>query len=135
MNIIVCVDKSNGMMFNNRRQSQDKELITKVMEISSDARLFMNEYSLSMFSEQENITTCKDFLLQAQAGDFCFIENDDIPSENIEDIYIFNWNRDYPADTYFTFDLKLNGFKRIKKEDFVGYSHKKITLEVYRRTK
>ena len=135
MNIIVCVDKSNGMMFNNRRQSQDKELITKVMEISSDARLFMNEYSLSMFSEQENITTCKDFLLQAQAGDFCFIENDDIPSENIEDIYIFNWNRDYPADAYFTFDLKLNGFKRIKKEDFVGYSHKKITLEVYRRTK
>lgn len=135
MNIIVCVDKNNGMMFNNRRQSQDRELITKVMEISSDARLFMNEYSLSMFSEQENITTCKDFLLQAQAGDFCFIENDDIPSENIEDIYIFNWNRDYPADTYFTFDLKLNGFKRIKKEDFVGYSHKKITLEVYRRTK
>ena len=135
MNIIVCVDKNNGTMFNNRRQSQDRELIAKIMEITSDARLFMNEYSLPMFSEQENITACKDFLSQAQTGDFCFIENADIPSDNIEDIYIFNWNRDYPSDTYFTFDLKLNGFKRIKKEDFVGYSHKKITLEIYRRTK
>ena len=35
------------------------------------------------------------------------------------------------GDKYFDFDLE--GFKRIKKEDFVGNSHKKITLEIYRR--
>ncbi len=135
MNIIVCVDKSNGMMFNSRRQSQDRELISKIIDISSNARLLMNEYSFSMFSEKSNINASNDFLAEAKLGDFCFIENEDIPTENIEDVYVFNWNRDYPADKYFTFDLKLNGFKRIKKEEFVGYSHKKITLEVYRRAK
>ena len=133
MNIIVCVDKNNGMMFNNRRQSQDRVLVSKIIEITSDARLLMSEYSAQMFSEYTDVISNNNFLSQAQSGDFCFIEDVEIPTENIENIYIFNWNRDYPADKYFTLDLKLNGFKRTKKEEFAGYSHKKITLEVFRR--
>ncbi len=133
MHIIVCVDKSNGMMFNNRRQSHDRKLVSKVIEISSDTRLLMSEYSAQIFSDCSNMISNNSFLSEAQFGDFCFIEEAEIPTENIEDIYIFNWNRDYPADKYFNLDLKLNGFKRVKKEEFVGYSHKKITLEVFRR--
>ena len=57
----------------------------------------------------------------------------EIPAKNIEDVYVFNWNRDYPADKYFTLDLKLNGFKRVKKEEFTGCSHKRITLEIYKK--
>lgn len=133
MNIIVCVDKSNGMLFNNRRQSQDSELISKITELTSGTRLLMSEYSAKMFSETANIITDNNFLSQAQSGDFCFIEDKGIPAENIEDIYVFNWNRDYPADKYFDFDLKSNGYKRIKKIDFAGNSHQKITLEIFRR--
>ena len=134
MNIIVCVDKSNGMMFNNRRQSQDKELISKIVELTSGARLLMSEYSAQMFGENAVIVADNNFITQAQSGDFAFIEETEIPTEQVEDIYIFNWNRDYPADTYFDFDLKANGYKRLKKIDFAGNSHKKITLEIFRRT-
>ena len=133
MNIIVCVDKSNGMMFNNRRQSQDKELISKIIELTSGARLLMSEYSAQMFLGNLDIVTNNDFISQAQSGDFAFIEETEIPNESIEDIYIFNWNRDYPADKYFDFDLKANGYKRVKKIEFAGNSHKKITLEIFRR--
>lgn len=133
MNIILCVDKSNGMLFNNRRQSQDRELISKITEISSAARLLMSPYSAQMFEQTDNIISDENFLSLAGTGDFCFIERAQLPAENIEDIYIFNWNRDYPADEYFTFDLKANGFKRVKKVEFAGYSHKKITLEIFRR--
>lgn len=134
MNIIICVDKSNGMMFNNRRQSQDRQVLAKILEITEGARLLMSEYSYQMFSETvSNIIANNSFLSQAQDGDFCFIENTDMPTEKIESVFIFNWNRDYPADKYFTIDLKLTGFKKVKKEEFVGYSHKKITLEIYRR--
>ncbi len=133
MNIIICVDKSNGMMFNNRRQSQDREVIKKIMDFSSGSGLFMSEYSAELFSEYTDKTVSDTFLSQAKSGDFCFIEDAEFSDESIENIYIFNWNRDYPADKYFTFDLKANGFKKVKKEDFSGYSHKKITLEIYRR--
>ncbi len=133
MNIIVCIDKSNGMMFNNRRQSQDRELIKKVIEICAGSRLLMSEYSGGMFSEYADAIVSNDFLSLAKTGDFCFVEDSEIPTEGIEGIYVFNWNRDYPADRYFIFDLIDNGFKKIKKEEFPGYSHKKITLTIYRR--
>lgn len=134
MNIIVCVDKKNGMLFNSRRQSQDRELIKKVIEICSGARLLMNEYSGEMFSEYSDVIVSDDFLSQAISGDFCFIEDEEIPTDNIDCVYVFSWNRDYPADKYFTFNLTANGFKKEKKEEFPGYSHKKITLTHYRRS-
>lgn len=133
MNVIVCVDKNNGMLFNNRRQSQDRELVKKVIKICSGGRLLMNEYSGKIFSEYSDVVITNDFLFQAKSGDYCFIEDVEIPTENIENIFLFNWNRDYPADKYFTFDLIANGFKKVKKEEFSGYSHKKITLTLYRR--
>jgi len=134
MNIVVCVDKSNGMLFNNRRQSHDKEVTTKIIELTSKSRLLMSEYSAQIFPKYSHIIADNNFLAQAQPGDFCFIEDTKIPTENIEDIYIFNWNRDYPADKHFDFDLKTNGYKKSKKIEFAGNSHKKITLEIYRRS-
>ena len=43
MKVIVCVDKSNGMMFNNRRQSQDSVLREKVISLLDGKKLFLNE--------------------------------------------------------------------------------------------
>ena len=134
MNIIVCVDKKNGMMFNGRRQSQDKVLRSKVMELCSGARLLMSEYSGLQFSEYSDIIITDDFLQQAGAGDYCFIEDGDVPApENVESVVVFHWNRVYPADRTFVFDFKANGFKRVLKEDFAGSSHEKITVEIYKR--
>ncbi|MBQ7045864.1 MAG: ribonuclease Z [Clostridia bacterium] len=131
MNIFVCVDKSRGMMFNNRRQSRDQAVIEKIIELSLDSRLLMSEYSATMFPQNQNIIVDNGFSLQAKEGDFCFVEDTGLPAEQVEKVFIFNWNRDYPADKYFDFDLTC--FKRVKKTEFVGSSHKKITLEVYSR--
>lgn len=34
MNVIVCVDDNNGMLFNKRRQSRDKAVIDKIINIT-----------------------------------------------------------------------------------------------------
>ena len=133
MNIIVCTDKNNGMAFMGKRQSQDRVLREKVLEISNGARLLMNSYSAKQFENTDSIIVDDDFLNNANQGDFCFVENKEISAENVEKFYIFNWNRKYPGDLFFNVDLKAEGFKKIKKEEFQGNSHDKITLEIYSR--
>ena len=133
MKITICIDKSGGILFGGRRLSQDSVLRGKLLALVSDGKLLMNEYSGKQFEENEKIRITEDFLLSPDESDICFIENNKVPIDEVTELYLFNWNRDYPADTYFEFNPKELGFKRERKEDFVGSSHKKITLEVYRR--
>ena len=132
MKLIVCVDKSNGTLFNNKRQSQDSILRDKILSLIGDSQLFLNEYSAKQFENTDRLIICDDFVSQAKNDDFCFVENTQIAVDSIDEVYLFKWNRDYPADTYFTVDLKAK-FKKIKAEDFAGSSHKKITLEIYKK--
>ena len=131
MKIIVCVDKKNGMLFNSRRQSQDSLLRERILELSKSSKLWMNNYSAKQFDNSSEIQVSDTFVQLAGAGEFCFIENSEIPTENIEEIILYKWNRTYPADVFFDFDLKKNGFKKISSNDFVGSSHEKITEEIY----
>ena len=131
MNIILCVDDNNGMMFNNRRQSQDAALRQKISEITNGSPVYMNSYSANQFQNECNTIVKEDFLSYVSENDFCFIENVVVDAKKINKIYLFKWNRKYPADFYFKIDLKEIGLKRTKKEEFEGSSHKKITLEVY----
>ena len=39
MNIIVCLDDKNGMMFNKRRQSQDRVLRQRMLELAGEKKL------------------------------------------------------------------------------------------------
>lgn len=134
MKIIVCIDKANGMMFNGRRQSQDKELRRKVMELCNGTALWMNAYSAKQFTDGEPIHVAADYLAQAKAGEYCFIEDGQLPpTEHIEAVYRFQWNRKYPSDVTFDLDLQGAGFKRAEKQEFVGTSHEKITLEMFER--
>ena len=41
MKIIVCVDNQNGMMFNHRRQSQDRVLRKRILELTGGEKLWM----------------------------------------------------------------------------------------------
>ncbi len=133
MNIILCIDKNSGMSFMGKRQSQDRVLREKILETSKGSRLLINSYSAKQFENLENIVVDEDFLNNANQGDFCFVEDKAVSTENVESFYVFNWNRKYPADLFFTVDLKAEGFKKIKKEEFQGNSHDKITLEIYSR--
>ena len=133
MKIIVCVDKKNGIMFCGKRVSQDSTLREKVMEIAYGSRLLMSEYSKKQFKEFDDVIVDNDCLDNAAEEDFCFVEYQTIPIDEVSEIYLFNWNRNYPADVFFEIEPKKYGFKRISKENFKGSSHDKITLEVYRR--
>jgi len=128
MNVIICLDDKNGMTFNSRRQSKDRRVREKMLEIVSGAKLYMTEYSFAQFEENaDNIIISSDFC--ENENDFYFAESPDFPVEKINFLYVFRWNRVYPSDVKFDFDGR---FKLEKTEEFEGSSHKKITLEIYK---
>lgn len=133
MNIFVCVDEDGGMLFNKRRQSKDRKVREKMFEIASGNPIFMNHYSSKQFDEGNDIIIDEEFLNMAGEDDFCFIENVDLPECGIKKLYIFNWNRKYPSDVRFDYNMTANGLKMLHREEFSGSSHENITLLVYGR--
>lgn len=132
LNLIVCLDDKNGMMFNNRRQSQDRVLRERMLS-SITGKLYMSEYSAKMFGENDRIVIDGDYRLHAGENDFCFAEDGEISLENVNTLIIYRWNRLYPADKRFDFDPCALGFKKISTEEFIGSSHPVITEEIYRK--
>ena len=133
MIVIVCIDDNNGMMFNNRRQSQDAILREDILALARDGQLRMNAYSKKQFPGESPVRIQADFLEKAEPGDFCFVEDRDIgPYEDrIEKLILYRWNRKYPADTFFTLDLRE--WRLEESVEFAGSSHEKITREIYVR--
>ncbi len=133
MKVIICVDKNNGMLFNNRRLSRDKVIYDYILNMVKDNKLYCNEYSSSLFDSKENIIISNDFLDKATKEDYVFIENNKIPNQ-ISELIVFRWNRLYPADTFFDENIiSLNNLKKISSKNFKGFSHNKITVDIFRR--
>lgn len=135
MNVIVCVDDSLGMLFNNRRQSRDSVLINRVIDMCDKSRLWIGEFSRSLFSTFDcPIMIINDnFLNEAVVGDYCFVENVHLTPiiDKIEKLIVYKWNRSYPSD--FQLDIDLSKWSLISSNDFKGSSHEEITMEVYKR--
>ena len=134
MNLIVCLDKRNGMMFGGRRQSRDKLLCERVLALTT-GKLYMSEYSAKIFPESEKISVCAEFFSAAGKNDYCFCEEPPITLENAETIIIYRWNRHYPADRHFGFDLEALGFTLVSAEEFIGNSHPVITEQIFKKTR
>lgn len=137
MILIVCVDNSMGMSFNQRRQSTDRILRDRILKYSSQSRLWMSLYSAGQFSGLHcpHIQADDVFLQKAAPGEYCFAENIDVlPFEaKTEELILYRWNRSYPADLFFNIPLAGHQWRLIQSEKFSGYSHKIITEEIYRR--
>ena len=135
MIIMLCVDNKNGMLFNRRRQSRDSILQQHVLALAGSGRLWMSPYSRKQFADTGPAEIIADdaYLEKAEKGDYCFVEDRDVAmyEDRIEKVILFKWNRNYPADTFFSLDL--SGYTLEKTEDFAGNSHEKITKEIYRR--
>ena len=135
MIVMVCVDDNNGMMFNKRRQSQDRVLRQRMLELAGVKKLWMNAYSRKQFSEEDEsrIAVVEDGFQNIQPGEYCLLEDQDPVwyKDQIEALIVFHWNRTYPADLYCTLDLSDWNLKGT--EEFAGYSHEKITQERYGR--
>ena len=136
MHIIICIDDNGGMLFNGRRQSQDRILREDILRSADGKRLLMNAYSKKQFGEAgAAILADEQFLDKAEPGDFCFVENLPVAPymDRVESVTVYKWNRVYPADVYFDISLAAPAFRRIESTEFAGYSHERITKEVYVR--
>ena len=139
MRIIVAVDDGGGLMFNRRRQSQDRVLRERILRLSDGARLWMNAYTRKQFADAETaagrIQVDEDFLEKAADGDYCFVENAPVLPAlgRVERVVLFRWNRAYPSDMKFDVDLSAPPWKLTETDEFPGSSHEKITEEVYVR--
>lgn len=132
--VILTLENRNGMLFNHRRLSRDRRVCEKILDYSNEKELWMNAYSRKLFTDLTDINSIQvdeEFLDKSQS--ICFVENQDITPylPKIDTLVLFQWNRDYPADFFFTVDLSQ--WNLISTEDFEGTSHEKITMEVYKK--
>ncbi len=134
MNVIVCVDDNKGMLFNKRRQSRDKAVIDKIINITKNNVLLITDFSQNLFGNTAaKVKIYDNPLVEAETDDYCFIENLAIKdyANKINKLYVFKWNRKYPHDSLL--DIDLSKYRLLSSEDFTGNSHDNITLEVYIR--
>jgi hypothetical protein len=122
------------MMFNKRRQSQDSVLRERVLALVPGT-LYMSAYSAKQFGENAKISVCEGFPTDLKENDFYFAEDAEISPDNIQKIIIYRWNRHYPADKRFEFDLSSLGFEKASAENFIGSSHPTITEEIYKKAR
>ncbi len=131
MILIVCIDKKNGMMFNKRRQSQDRVVREKILTHTADGKLWMSPYSAKQFTEGGEFIVDEDCVTKAGVGEYCFVEDKDFSLTQCEQVILYHWNRQYPGDKFFKEDLMANGYQKVSETEFPGYSHEKITEQIY----
>lgn len=134
MILAFCTDDRGGMLFNGRRQSQDRLLREDLVREAGEGPLWMNAYSARQFAPApEILRTAEDFLEQAGPGEVCFLETEDPAAwaDRAEGLIVYRWNRKYPAELYCT--VRLNHWTLERRAEFAGSSHEKITKEVYKR--
>ena len=119
------------MMFNKRRQSQDRVLRERILAHAADSKLWMSTYSAKQFTDGGNFIVDDACVAKAAIGEYCFVEEQDFSLDNCEQVILYHWNRQYPGDKFFKEDLKACGYCKISEMDFAGFSHDKITEQIF----
>ena len=134
MVLVICVDDDNGLMFNNRRVSSDRAVISDIVNFCNSRIISVSPYSAMLFKGFEScIAVSGDFLdLQAE---ICFAEYGDFlrVKDSVDTLVLYKWNRRYPSDLKFPLELFTSSMKLQSSQNFSGNSHPCITREVYVR--
>ena len=117
MKTIVCVDNRMGICFNGRRVSRDRMVSEDILEMTRGNVLWMAPEADKLFKE---VFKAKEEVCRETGT-----------GKKITEIVLYKWNRDYPADVFFEVDLRK--WRLEERKDFSGYSHEKITKEIYNR--
>ena len=126
MILISCADNAFGLRFNGRRQSRDRAVSARILD-RCGGRLWLSEKSRVLFPEGELHPVSAPS--QVPPGESCFWEE---PAEVIpEKIVLYRWNQDYPGDAFFAFPGGMDRWKLESSQDFPGFSHERITEEIY----
>ena len=85
-----------------------------------------------MFQAVSNLEISENPKEEAKKRRICFqeLETLDTDDEQIEQFIIYRWNRVYPADVSVEIGVE---WKLTETEEFLGFSHEKITKEIYCR--
>ena len=123
-------------MFNHRRQSRDRTVVADIIASAESGVLYLAPYSEKLFLDTGATYVSDDeFLWMASAEDLCFVEDRHLSSvaDRIEEVTVYRWNRNYPTDFSFDLDLSALGFCLRETTEWEGYSHDKITKEIFVR--
>ncbi|EFW04855.1 hypothetical protein HMPREF9488_01979 [Coprobacillus cateniformis] len=130
MKIIACVDNDMGLMFHQRRQTQDRIVRENIKALKE--RIYMNEYSYQLYKDTlDDVIVDNDFIKHGE-NHYCLIENVSVKDCDIDEMILYRWNTIYPCDYYL--DIDLSKFQLVKQEMFKGSSHE-VTKEIYRKEK
>ena len=130
MKIIACVDNDMGLMFHQRRQTQDRIVRETIKALKE--RIYMNEYSYQLYKDTlDDVIVDNDFIKHGE-NHYCLIENVSVKDCDIDEMILYRWNTIYPCDYYL--DIDLSKFQLVKQEMFKGSSHE-VTKEIYRKEK
>lgn len=132
MTIVICLDNNSGMSFDGKRQSKDrlfrKFLLDKAEKEKS--QISMTPYSYEQFKADE-----RDELIDVKES-FSFDEScvflerkTNIPWEKVDTLIICCWNRDYPADEYFSIPIGVE-CRLLSTEEIPEATHL-LTVETY----
>ena len=134
MKLIVCLSDDNGMMFNYRRQSRDRVLISDMIQHVGETPLWISPYSAPLFGEDcPHLQVSPAPSQAAGKNDYCFVEDTPLPKtlEDVNEILIYRWNRLYPSDVFFT--CNTSAFRLTESSEFAGSSHDNITKEIWKK--
>lgn len=136
MKIIICLDEKGGMAFNKRRQSSDRIIRENMLQMVGDSNLYVNSYTAKQFKESSSILIIDDNCLdKAEIDDYVFIEDIQLGDyvSSVEQIIVYRWKRNYPADLSFDVNLPSSEWELVHSEEFEGHSHECIGKEIYIR--
>ena len=126
MKLITIVDNNNGLSFLNKRLSRDRILYKYIDNLFTKFTVQENGLSNKQGPTFKNSTNEQTDILFVETG-----VNDIFNKYQIDELYLFNWNRDYPSTE--KLNINLSDFKIKYVDEFKGSSHEKITLTVYER--
>ena len=131
--LICCVDLNNGMLFNNRRQSRDQVLIEYIYNLVGENTFWVTEFSQELFDDRNYNLFKIDDVENIGENDFIFVENfsPKLLEDKTNEIILFNWNRNYPADLFF--DISLEEWRLESETEIKGASHERITKQIFKR--
>ena len=125
MTLILWSGKNGEMMFNHRRCSRDRAIIEDILSMYAPTNLCVSAYSASLFEG-----ACIICDLAEAKEKVLFLENLPLlPAlEQAQKIIVYRFDRTYPADVRLQIP---QSFSLTESLDFSGFSHDKITREVY----
>ena len=138
MQLILCVDERDGLMFHQRRQSQDRAVRRNMADEVGRGVVWMTPYSYRQFTEDVEaewvLRVDPEALRLAGPGQYCFWEGGDEVEKRmnaVERLILYRWNRHYPSDQRLEPSPTARGWRCLEACQFPGFSHDIIKKEVY----